>query len=123
MAALAVAFALGAGRSPQDGRFLRALPSGAYVVSAVRVIRFDDSVARFDTRTGEIMRFHGNLDNPSTKSVWTRHVPPVTGATSDLLEIQQAAGHTFLVDAVGGETWLLRKRANDAFWDRVDPVR
>jgi hypothetical protein len=93
------------------------------VISRVRIINFDQSVARHDKSTGAIHRFNGNLDNPSVRSSWILHVKGVDKKTSGYLELQSAGGATFLVDVVAGDTWILRRRASSATWDEVKIAR
>lgn len=94
------------------------------VVPRMRIINFDEGLARFDTATGAIARLSGNLDNASTQITWTDHVGAVE-QSSGLLEIQQPRGvgafadATFLVDIVSGDTWILRRRGVGATWDAV----
>lgn len=101
---------------------------GEVIVPRVRVIQWNDSVARFDTQTGAIHRFNGELDKPNVRGEWISHVPPIREATSGLLEIQTPHGvhaleATFLVDVITGETWLLRRRGSNAAWDHIDTFR
>lgn len=101
---------------------------GERVVPRVEVIQFGDTVARFDTATGEIHRFNGDLDKPNVRGQWVRHVRGVSGDTSGLLQLQKPRGvrgedALFLVDAVTGETWLLRRRGARAEWDNIDVAR
>jgi hypothetical protein len=65
---------------------------GDRIIPRVQIIQFDDTVARFDTVTGEIHRFHGDLDKPQVRSEWVRHVSGVSGDTSGLLQLQKARG-------------------------------
>lgn len=97
--------------------------TGEQVLSAVRIIRLDDTVARFDSTTGELMRFRGSLDRPNVRSVWVREAPAVRARTSGLLDIQEAAGSLFLVDVMSGDTWILRRRAANLAWDYVEVMR
>jgi hypothetical protein len=89
------------------------------IVSRVRIINFNQSVARFDTTTGEIHRFNGDLNKPSVRCTWIPHVKGVSRKTSGFLEIQQAGGGTFLIDRVTGDSWLLRRRGTNAEWDEM----
>ena len=62
------------------------------IFSATEIISYpdrDNSVGRFDSRTGAIYRFRGSLDNPSVRNTWEMRVPPVREPHSGNLEIQQ----------------------------------
>jgi len=97
------------------------------VVPRMRVINFDQGLARFDSSTGAIARLNGNLDNASTQLTWSDFVRGVD-RSSGLMEIQQPRGvgnfadATFLVDIVTGDTWVLRRRGTNATWDAVRAV-
>lgn len=97
--------------------------TGDQLLSAVRIIRLDDTVARFDSTTGELMRFRGSLDRPNVRSVWEREAPAVRAKTSGLLDIQEAAGSLFLVDVMTGDTWILRRRGVNLAWDYIEVMR
>jgi len=117
---------LGAGR--QGPPVIHVPGEGDRIMPRVQIIQFGESVARFDTTTGEIHRFHGDLDKPNVRGQWVRHVRGVSGDTSGLLQIQKPRGvrakeALFLVDTVTGDTWLLRQRGASAEWDRIDIVR
>jgi hypothetical protein len=87
----AVIVALGAG-SGDDGRAQANRPVTVEgVVSRVRIINFDDTIARFDSSTGAIAKYNGNLQNTSVRGTWKPHVEGVRN-TSGLLEIQEAKG-------------------------------
>ena len=121
---VALAVTLGADRSNRGGPGMRAA-SRSNTVSATEIIAFDDTVARLDTATGALYKFHGDFDNPSAKGEWHLHVAPVDGS-SGYLEIQQVGivpGAVFLVDVVTGKTWLLHRRGTGATWDAVDVYR
>ena len=111
-AAAIIALAMGAGRisTPAIDRD---------IISRVRIINFNQSVARFDTVTGEIHRFNGDLGKPSVRCTWVPQVKGVKKKTSGFLEIQHAGGGTFLIDRVTGDSWLLRRRGTNAAWDEV----
>lgn len=101
----------------------------------------DSDIARFDTRTGAVYRFRGNVDVASVTNTWELRVPAVTEKTSGLLEIQnilpesratvpnafeltEVVPVTFLVDIVYGTTWILRETAStNARWQLVDIYR
>lgn len=122
-----IAAAMGAGRLADEPLVLNASASDL-IVPRVRIIQWDDSVARFDTQTGAIHRFNGDLEKPNVRSEWISHVKPVRESTSSVLEIQKPAGvhsleATFLVDVISGETWILRRRGSNAGWDKVDVFR
>ena len=98
--------------------------------------KFDSDIARLDTRSGAVYRFHGNVDNPSVRNTWEMRVPPVKEGASGLLEIQQVVlpqrdtpldqvePTTFLVDIVSGQTWILRARAStNASWDPIETFK
>jgi hypothetical protein len=121
----AVIVALGAG-SGDDGRAQANRPVTVEgVVSRVRIINFDDTIARFDSSTGAIAKYNGNLQNTSVRGTWKPHVEGVRN-TSGLLEIQEAKGPgnfpgaIFLVDIVSGKTWQLNRRGTNATWDAVE---
>ena len=112
-----------------------------FLFSATEIIRlsggnpaFDSDIARFDTRTGAIYRFRGNVDIASVQNTWEIRVPPVKEETSGLLEIQNilldrptteiVPPVTFLVDIVNGTTWILRETAaTNARWQVIDIYR
>jgi hypothetical protein len=133
-AAAVAAAGLGAGR---QGQPVYASEAGSLLYPRTRIIAYDsgdqrerrDGVARLDTATGALYRFSGDLGNPNVRSVWVLEVPGVREATSGVLEIQRAegvnpnVGATFLVDVITGDTWLLRRRADRAAWDKVDVFR
>lgn len=127
MIAILVAAAIGLpmliGSGSGRDRYVRPLSGSSFVLSNVQIIAFENSVARFDATTGEIATLHGNLDNPSAQKVWDLKVRKVSGRTSGLLELQQAAGRTFLVDVVDGRTWLLNRRGTNATWDEIRTIR
>src|SRR5438477_8289990 len=76
------------------------------VLAAVKIIWFSGSVARFDTATGEVSRFSGDLRPLTANGTWIRVVPPVPAqSTSGFLTIREIEGATFLVDRVNGDTW------------------
>ena len=132
----AVIVALGAGNGDNGGPMANKPISVEGYISRVRIIAFDDTVARFDSSTGAIAKYNGDLTNPSTRGTWKPHVDGVKGS-SGLLEIQRTqgpgaidsrAGHgasnavVFLVDIVTGKTWQLNRRGTNATWDPVDIV-
>lgn len=88
-------------------------------VTAVEIIKWGEDhqgVAKFDTRTGEIWRFNGDVLKSNTKAEWILEVPAVAERAVGTLRLQHAnTGGLFLVDAVTGDTWLLRERASDNF--------
>ncbi len=115
-----------AGMAGAEKRFVYHPQSGDYVVPRVEIIAFDQTVALFDTTTGAIHKFRGDLNNPSVRCTWELRVPPIDGPTSGVLEIQKAKGvnghadATFLVDSFNGDTWILRQRSNsNRSWDPV----
>lgn len=151
---LAVVFtALGqdrfAGRLGPDRPSAIAPDRNEVYLSATSIIVYPDdrhSIGRFDSRTGAIYRFDGDLRNTSARNTWERVVPAVKEKTSGLLEIQQIPAltqprtpafrerqrtqherwyddfeeATFLVDVVTGSTWILRLRDNaNGTWDPV----
>ncbi|UCD76502.1 MAG: hypothetical protein JSV91_06170 [Phycisphaerales bacterium] len=89
------------------------------ILSKVQIINFNQSVARFDTTTGEIHRFNGDLHKPNVRCSWILKVKGVRKRTSGYLEIQHAGGGTFLIDRVTGDSWILRRRGANAAWDEV----
>lgn len=123
---LAVVALIGAGAysipAEQSSWRTRDLPvvQNEAIVPAVRVIRLDETVGRLDTRTGELSRFKGNLRDSSGPGHWSTFAKGVSDSTSGVLDIDQARESTFLVDLVTGETWLLRRTANGARWDRIE---
>jgi hypothetical protein len=132
----AVIVALGAGNG-DDGRPMAKKPlSVEGYISRVRVIAFDETVAIFDSTTGAIAKYNGDLTNASCRGTWRPHVNGVKG-TSGMLEIQRPQGPgtilptpgtgvtnqvVFLVDIVTGKTWQLNRRGTNATWDAVDIV-
>jgi len=126
LAAIVAMIVLGAGRAVPS--VIQVSGDGELIVPRVRIIQFGDTVARFNTVTGEIHRFHGDLDKPNVRGQWVRHVRGVSDTTSGVLQIQRPDGvraeeAAFLVDAITGDTWLLRRRGAAAEWDRVDIAR
>ncbi len=126
LAGLALIILLGA--RPAANHFLGTTLSTERIVPRVQIIQFDDSVARFDTRTGEIHRFNGDLNRPQVRGQWVSVVNGVDSSTSGVLEIQRAEGvraesAVFLVDVIEGDTWLLRHRGSGADWDRIEIFR
>jgi hypothetical protein len=123
----AVMMALGAGANDDNGPLANKPISVEGFISRVRIINFDDTIARFDSSTGAIAKYNGDLTNASTRGTWKPHVNGVKGS-SGLLEIQHAQGPgnfpgaTFLVDIVTGKTWQLNRRGTNATWDLVDIV-
>ena len=111
-AGLVAALVMGAGR-------YTSFRTRGEIVSKVQIINFDQSVARFDTTTGEIHRFNGSLNKPNVRASWVLKVRGVRGGTSGYLDIQQAGGASFLVDQVTGDTWILRRRGTNASWDKL----
>lgn len=98
------------------------------LVSRVRIIQWDHSVARFDSATGSIHRFNGDLDKPNVRAQWVPLVRGVNERTSGVLQIQHPAGvHAidapFLVDVMTGDTWILRRRGANASWEKVEVFR
>jgi hypothetical protein len=92
---------------------------------AARIISLDETVGLLETTSGAVYRLNGNLDNSSAALTWQLRVPPVSGPTSGLLEIQRPDFNrpdaTFLVDIVSGRTWILRRRAAETgTWEPVD---
>ena len=82
----------------------------------VRVINLDNTVTRFDTATGELLRFNGDLSGPSAKGLWLRLVRPVTQPTSGFLDVRQVGGGTFLIDLDTGQSWILRRNTALGSW-------
>lgn len=116
------------GARPAANHFLGTTLTTERIVPRVKIIQFDDSVARFDTKTGEIHRFNGDLNRPQVRGQWVSVVPGVESSTSGVLEIQRAEGvraesAVFLVDVIEGDTWLLRHRGSGAEWDRIEVHR
>lgn len=85
-------------------------------VTAVEVIRWgkdEHGVAKFDTRNGEVWRFNGDVQKSNTKAEWILEVPAVADRPVGTLRLQHAnTGGLFLVDAVTGDTWILRERGS-----------
>jgi hypothetical protein len=135
IAAAVVLAAMGADRARSNRQAVIAPQRQAFLFSATEIIHlpggnpaYDSDIARLDTTTGAIYRFHGNADKASVKNTWELRVPPVKGPHSGLLEVQQIRTGdrrtTFLVDIVEGHTWILRHRAStNASWDPVDVHR
>ncbi len=103
------------------------------VMPKVRIINWDNTVAKFDSSTGAIYRFHGDLRTDDVHGQWVKSVPGITGA-SGALQIQNTVGvenfgATFLVDTVSGRTWILqrarRNRDNPSVgvWEEVKTLR
>jgi hypothetical protein len=124
--AIGAAFVLGAGRGTPP--VIHVPGEGDRILPRVEIIQWGDSVARFDTTTGEIHRYHGDLDKPNVRGQWVSQVRGVSDNTSGLLQLQRPRGvraenALFLVDAVTGDTWLLRHRGTSAAWEKIDIVR
>ena len=134
--ATAVGVGIGAGGATVARQFIVEGPAATQIIHlAGGNTKFDSNIARFDSSTGAVYRFRGDIDNPGVRNTWELRVPAVSGSTSGLLEIQRIslpnAAHsqdssqsrlaTFLVDVVTGRTWILRHRASsNATWDPVD---
>ena len=134
--ATAVGVGLGAGGVKVAQQYFVQGPSATQIIHlAGGNTNFDSNIARFDSSTGAVYRFRGDIDNSSVRNSWELRVPAVTEPTSGLLEIQRIASPkaahpadpsqtqfaTFLVDVVTGRTWILRHRASsNATWDPVD---
>jgi hypothetical protein len=96
------------------------------VIPAVEIIRFGeaaDDVAKFDTATGALWRYNGDLHRPNVRGEWVLETPGVSSRVPGTYRLQQAAGATFMVDAATGETWILRRRGANAEWDMVREFR
>lgn len=83
------------------------------VLPKVRIISWDNTVARFDSADGSIYRFNGIIGPDDVRGQWVQAVPGVSGA-SGALQIQNPVGvenfgGTFLVDTVSGRTWILQR--------------
>jgi hypothetical protein len=89
------------------------------IFSRVRIIEFQNMVVRFDTDTGSLMRFSGNLGQSNASGTWFAFVRPVNGQTSGFLKIEEAGSGVFLIDAVTGDTWILRRTGNLGSWVKV----
>src|SRR5262245_48928712 len=85
----------------------------------VQVIEFDGSVARFDTATGTIHKFNGDMSGSDARGNWRLVARPVSQGTSGFLQIQQSGNGVFLVDTETGDTWVLRKRGTTASWIEI----
>jgi hypothetical protein len=114
-------------RNPRETEVVVLPVLGDRIIPRVRIIQWDDTVARFDTATGEIHIMRGDLRNPNVRNQWILHVRGVE-RTSGVLDFQQPIGvqaidAPFLVDMVTGDTWILRRRGDRATWDRVDIFR
>lgn len=102
----------------------------AMVLPKVRIVNFDNTVARFDTTNGALDRFEGSLRGDNVGGRWVQAVPAVKGPTSGMLQLQNSVGvenfssAMFLVDTVSGRTWILELTDNDraprrGFWEEV----
>jgi hypothetical protein len=132
--AAAAGVALGAGASKAAWEYFVQGPSATQIIFLPGgTVEFDSDIARFDTRSGAIYRFRGDVTNASVTNTWELRVPAVKEETSGLLEIQtidlprrdsppgEAEPVAFLVDIANGDTWILRKRAStNLSWDKVD---
>lgn len=132
--AAALGIGLGAGGMKVAQQYFVPGPSATQIIHLPGGnLRLDSDIARFDTRTGAIYRFRGNIEVASVTNDWELRVPPVKEPNSGILEIQRIASPrptsegepqvfaTFLVDVVTGQTWILRHRAStNASWDAVD---
>lgn len=101
------------------------------VVPAANIIRLGenpDGIARIDSSTGAIHRFLGNPRSIDPEqaiglSAWKLEHAGVGTRPVGALRLQQAGPATFLVDALSGETWILRMRNGHFGWDRVETIR
>lgn len=106
----------------------------AIVLPKVRIVNFDDTVARFDSTTGALDRFEGSLRGDNVGGRWYPAVPGVKGQTSGMLQLQNSVGvenfasTMFLVDTVSGRTWILEltdgdRRPREGVWEEVRDYR
>lgn len=85
-----------------------------------RIITLGGNVMRFDTATGEMLRFNGDLSGSDARGTWRRFTRPVTGDTSGFLDLRPIGEGTFLVDLEEGNTWILRRGSTLGTWIRVN---
>ncbi len=126
--------ALGAGASKAAWEYFVPAQSATQIITLPGgTVAFDSDIARFDTRSGAIYRFRGDVTNSSVTNTWELRVPAVKEQTSGLLEIQtidlprrdtplgEAGPVAFLVDIANGDTWILRQGASTNLrWQKVD---
>lgn len=87
------------------------------VFARTKIIKFDDTVALFDSATGELFRFRGDLAGSNARGTFVPVARPVAESTSGFLQVQQIDNATFLIDAVTGDVWILRQRGRtNASW-------
>lgn len=98
----------------------------AVLAPKVRIINWNDTVARFDSTTGAVYEYTADPKDTRIVGRWNLEVAPVSGPTSGMLQIQNPVGvenfgATFLVDVENGRTWILQRfRRNDnANWVEV----
>ena len=85
----------------------------------VKIIQFDGAVSRFDTSTGEIHKFSGDMTGSDARGNWRLLARPLSQNTSGFLQVQEASNGVFLIDTQTGDTWVLRRRGNVASWIEV----
>jgi hypothetical protein len=93
----------------------------AQLFSRVQLIDVDDGVTlRLDRQTGALFRFRGETGR-NARGTFVSVARPLRENTSGFLEIHRAGRATFLIDAVTGNTWILRQRsATNAAWIPVN---
>jgi hypothetical protein len=89
------------------------------ILSRVRLFNFDNGVARLDTSTGSLSLFRGDLTGRNARGTWQSFARPVSSGNSRFFDLQVVNNAVFLVDAIRGDTWILRDRGNIAGWDPV----
>src|SRR5687768_10994598 len=102
-AALLIASSITRAQSGQD------LPTNLDIFSRTKIIKVNDVIVRFDTATGELFNFEGTLQGSTANGRFRSIAPPVSGSNSGFLEIKRIGQAAFLIDAVTGDTWILRQ--------------
>ena len=92
-------------------------------IPVAQVMSYQQGIGLLDSTTGAILELRGDLDNASSRLSWFPRVAGLTG-TSGFLQVQSPQFNrpdaVFLVDAVTGDTWILRDRGNhNGTWELV----
>lgn len=123
---VATAAVVTADSSSSDFAQLRTIEGQSVLAPKVRIINWNDTVARFDSTTGAVHVYTADPKDTRIVGRWDPEVAPVSGPTSGLLQIQNPVGvenfgATFLVDVDNGRTWILQRnrRTTSANWVEV----
>jgi len=123
---VAVAAVVTADSSSSDFAQIQSIEGQSALAPKVRIINWNDTVARFDSTTGAVHEYTADPKDTRIIGRWDPAVAPISGPTSGMLQVQNPVGvenfgSTFLVDVKNGRTWILkRNRRNDnASWVEV----